>query len=470
MSSISGILSTASSALRASQAAISVTGQNVANATTEGYSRQAPLLQTAPGTRLPEGQFGGGVLVRGVDRSRDVYLDGSFRSESSRSEGFRSHAELLQRVESLMAEPGPEGVSSALDRFFSAWSEMASAPESPIAREGLRQEATALVERMNELATGLDRLRQEAMERVTQQVARVQALVSDLVATNLSIIASEADGMPAPDLRDARDRTLDELATLVPIEVQHNGDGSVRVNLGGIGLVDGPRVIEVGLAVQGGQFRLQVGGNLVPLSAAGGRLGGSLEVVNVDLPGLRSGLDTFANSLVTAVNELHRTGTNPLGQEGVDFFHAPVDGNGDAVQVTASTIRLSDPVRGSALAIAAGIGSQPGAPENEYRSGSNDVALLLSGLRDREVPGLGRSLTEHYGEVVGGVAHRVRKSVESGTLHQALAQQADIRRTAVSGVSMDEEMVRLAQFQASYSAAARVLAAADEMLQALLRI
>ncbi|TVR50653.1 MAG: flagellar hook-associated protein FlgK [Gemmatimonadales bacterium] len=470
MSSIGGIFSIAASALRASQAAIAVTGQNVANAGTEGYSRQHLRLEAAPGVRMTEGRFGGGVDVNGVDRSRDILLDAGFRGESSRSEGFRSHGELLHRVESLLGEPGPEGVSAVLDRFFSAWSDLATSPESAAARGTLRQEALGLTERLNDLAAGVDRLRQEGVERLSQQAGRIQALVGDLAAMNRSIVTAESDGMPAPDLRDARDRALDELATLIPIQVRPSADGSVRVTLEGIALVDGPRPPEVGVVLFGGEVRLQVGDARISLSAGQGAVGGTMEAVNRDIPALRTGLDTLAQALVDSVNAIHRTGTNPMGDEGVDFFHLPLDGAGDPLPVSAATLRLSDAVAASALAIAAGPGSDPGTPENAHQAGRNEVALALAGLRDATDAGLGQSLGEHYGELVGGLANRIRQSRDGAAVHRTLAQQADFRRLEVSGVSVDEEMVKLIQFQASYAAAARVLSAADEMLQTLLRV
>lgn len=470
MSSISGIFSTAVSALRASQAGLSVTGQNVANVATEGYSRQHLRQEAIPGARLPDGRLGGGVGLKGVDRSRDAFLDRSFRSETSAAEGFRSHADLLGRLESLTGEPGPGGLSSALDRFFSAWSELSGAPESPAARAILRNEAEGLTRRINDLAGGVDNLVREGLDRVTGHARRAETLATELAAMNRAIVAAESDGTPAPDLRDSRDRILDELATLLPVDVWPAGDGSVRVTLGGVGLVEGPRAepLEVGLGGSG--FQLRVGTLPVALSTSDGRMGGTLAAINRDLPAFREGLDSLAQALVTSVNDLHRQGTNPLGQEGVDFFHAPVDGGGDPVPVSAATLRLSDAVLASPLAIAAGEGTDPGEAGNAFRSGANDVALALAGLRDAPATGLTGTLSEHIQEAVSSLAHQIRGSQDGAGVHGVMAQQAELRRSEVSGVSLDEEMAKLIQFQASYAAAARVLSTADEMLQTLLRV
>ncbi len=470
MSSIGRILSVANTALQANQAALSVTAQNVANANTPGYSRQRVELVTAPGTRMTEGAYGGGVTIDGVGRVRDTLLDNTYRTERSKSEGFGSRADLLLRVESLMGEPSEAGLSTALDQFYSAWSELAASPESEAARTSLRQTAESLTFRLNDLSGGVDRLRMEGVERAQQGVARAQVLVADVVELNRSIVAAEASGKEAPDLRDSRDRALDELASLLPITVQNNVDGSVRVNLGGIGIVDGSKVQTLALDASGGGFSLVAAGRSVTLGPGDGSLGGTLHAVNHDIPALRAGLDQVADALVTSVNALHTQGTNLQGNEGVLFFHQSFDADGDPIPVSASGIRLSDAVLASSLAIAAGTGSDPGEPDNAPRPGVNDIALALAGLRDAPVAGLDGSVASRYGQLVGELANAARQSRDGAQVHGILSDQADLRRAEVSGVSIDEEMVKLIQFQAAYSAAARVLSAADEMLQTLLRI
>lgn len=470
MSSISRILSVAAGALRAQQSAISTTSHNVANAATEGFSRQRTLMNPGDPLRLPEGNFGSGVQVAGVERMRDELLDGSFRSESSRTEAFQTHSQLLGRVEGMLAEPGDEGLSAALDRFLAAFSELATSPESTAARSSLRQRSDALTTRMNDLAAGLDRVRQEETTRLAQVIDRAQVIVDDLTNLNRRIVSAETGGNSAPDLRDQQDRALDELATLLPVEAIRNANGSVRVHLDGIGLVDGPDPKPIELASIDGVFRVRVGAAVLAPGAGEGRIGGILEFLNQDLPALSDGLDEMAAGLVDTVNEIHRTGTNPMGEEGVDFFHTRLDGNGGPLPATATGIRLSDAVLQSSQAIAAGSGTDPGQPENQYVAGSNDIALQIARLRDQALPELGTTLSDRYDGLVGELAGTLRRSMDSAEIHGILSEQADLRRTSVSGVSLDEEMANLIQFQAAYSAAARMVSTADEMLQTLLRI
>jgi len=105
----------------------------------------------------------------------------------------------------------------------------------------------------------------------------------------------------------------------------------------------------------------------------------------------------------------------------------------------------------------------------ELVAGRNDIAIALAGLRDAPVASLGnRSIASAYAAAVGPVGGDVRAAADSADTHQVLASQADVRRSSVSGVSVDEELVQLIRFQNAYSAAARIVTAADEMLQTIL--
>jgi len=478
VSSINQILSVANSALKAAQAQVSTAAQNVANANTEGYSRQQVIQTARPGTQRPEGALGLGVQISGIERVRDNFLDASFRTETTRAEGFRSQAELLSQVESLTGEPSEFGISRAMDRFFNSWIELATSPEEPGSRSSLRQQAEVLTLRFNDLGSALDRVAIDGADRLEQSASRLRGLTNDLISANQAVVAAEAGGRQAPDLRDSQDRVLDELAQLLPLEVQRNNDGSVRVTVKGVGLVDGPVEKPIQLDFTNNQWRLQIQGIGIPLAESEGRLGGVMAALNKEIPQLRQGLDEIASTMVSTVNSIHRGGTNPLGQEGVDFFFQPRDADGNPLSVSSTSFRLSDAVQSSPLAIAAGQGSNPGLvepidpnePPNRYLSGSNGIASEIAALRNGPTGGFDLGAGARWGDVLLTVSTKVRQSQESAQTFSSLARRADLNRTEVSGVSIDEEMVRLIQAQSAYGAAARMLSTADEMLQTLLRI
>jgi flagellar hook-associated protein 1 FlgK len=248
------------------------------------------------------------------------------------------------------------------------------------------------------------------------------------------------------------------MATLIPIQVMQRENGGVGILTSGVGLVDGAHHGTLEVRLSGGALELGLQGHPNRLEDLGSRIGGMIRVLNQDIPSVRASLDELAQALVTEINALHQTGTNPAGDTGVDFF--------DPAGVTASTIGLSAAVAADPGAISAGTGGASG----EYRAGANDIALALAGLRDAPNGSLGISFGEHFRRLATDVGFSVRSSLDSVQVHQALSEQAEIRRQSFSGVSTDEELVKLIEFQTAYSAAARVVSVADELLETLVRM
>lgn len=456
MSILGSILQIGASGLRTHQQALNVTAHNLANASTEGYSRQRAVIAAARPVHLSEGVFGQGTEVVDVERVRDRLLDGAYWREVSLAGDFEARASMLARVEELMQEPSEEGLAAALEQFHLAWSELGAHPSSSSVRSVLRQSAATLVSRFRELASGLDAIRQEVEARAREGVDAANALAARIADLNRAIASSEADGHTAGDLRDARDLAVGELATLLPVHAIEREDGTVGVSVSGVSLVDGPVAARLEIVASGGAWALGVVGRATTVPASSGTLGGHLTLLSGTLADVRARLDALAGALVDDVNGLHRMGTNPLGDTDVAFF--------DPAGTSASTIALSAAVTADARAIAAGTADAGGA----YRAGANDVALLLSGLRDQDLGTLGVSGAEHWRGLVSDVGQAVRSFDEAAASHRILAEQADVRRMRVSGVSVDEELVSMIEFQRAYQASARIVTAADEMLETLL--
>ncbi len=458
MPSLGSILQIAKTGLSTQQQGMNVVAHNIANASTEGYSRQRAVIAARPGVTGDGGQYGTGSQVTDVAQVRDRLLDGVYYRELSASTERDARADILGRIEGLVAEPGELGIGQAMDAFLSAWSELATNPASATVRSVVRQTAQVMIQRFDELANGLAAIRQEVGVRLDDAAARVTELGRQIAQLNRQIVSVEADGVTAGDLRDQRARTLAEMADLVPVQVVERENGSVGVISSGIAIVDGAYSLEVEIRNVSGTWGLAVVGRAGLFPQVGGRTGGLLQVLNTDLPDIQQRLDDLAESMVTEVNALHRTGMSPDASTGIDFF--------DPGGVTAGTMALSAEVQASTNAIAAGTPDGSGG----YRAGANDVALAIAGLRDVDVAALGMTMGEHYQGLVSDIGQAVRSSADAAEAHRVLAEQADVRRMSLSGVSVDEELVRMIEFQTAYQASARVITAADEMLQALLSI
>lgn len=456
MTSLQNVLSIAATALRTQQQALSVTAHNIANATTEGYSRQRAILTTNPSLQTPDGNFGMGVGVGDVQQVRDAFLDRIYNREASFASGFEARAGMLGRIEAVMGEPSEEGLAASLDAFYSAWSELGSNPVSTTIRSVVRQSAITLTGKLQELSASLDSIRQEVEDRVQASVDKANALATQIADINRQIVSSEGAGATAGDLRDIRNRAVGELAQLLPIQVWDQENGGINVTTSGISLLDGTTYVVLEARQVGGTWGIGVVGGSGLLPDQGGALGGYVDFLNIDLPASQQSLDDLAAALVAAVNTAHATGTNPLGVTGVSFF--------DPAGTTAFSIALSADILADVKAIAAGTPDGTGS----YRAGENDIALLIGGQRDTDVPALGDTIPGHFQGLVSGIGQVLLSIMDSAQVHRTLADQADIQRMSYSGVAIDEELVRLIQFQTAYQAAAHMITAADEMMQSLL--
>ncbi len=461
--SLNGILSIARSGLLTQQLALQVTGHNLANATTEGYSRQRAELVPGTPLRLPEGLLGTGVRVADITRARDSLLDGVYRRESSLFHGFETKYSALSSVEGSFAEGGDLALGAALDAFWSAWSDLANDPSSVTARSVVASRGQQVVDHFHGVDATLDVISGQVSAALSTSVDRVNSILEEVASLNATIASAVSGGRSAPDIADQRDRLLDELAELLPIETTPRETGAVGVVVQGVSVVEGTHAQTLDLSFAAGTWTLTTA-NGTPLAVDRGSIGGGLDTLNDDFSAVRTQLDTLARGMVERVNALHVTGTNPLGGTGLNFF----DDFGDSTTVTAQNLSLDAAILSDAQAIAAGTPDVGG----NYRAGANDIALALAGLREDTAGGIlaGTSINTAYRDLVADVGLRTGAAKDTLDGHAVLMSAAGERRESVAGVATDEELVKVVQFQAAYGAAARLVTTVDEMYQTLLSI
>jgi flagellar hook-associated protein 1 FlgK len=449
------LLSIARTALLTHQRAMDVTAHNVANAQTPGYSRQRLTLGAAAPLLMPDGTMGRGVTAAGIERARDRFHDASYRQESGLLGRSATLADMLGQVEAAMGEPSDGGVAAALDGFFTAFADLAGNPTGTTGRTQARAAAARLVERLRTLDGAIARTAASALEQLREQVAQVNAIGRRVAELNAAILASGGPDHLAADLQDQRDLLIDQLSGLVGVRVTLHDDGTVAVSAGDAVLVDrgSAQTLEV-LDLGGGTYGIGVAGVAARVDPRGGSVGGLLETLNTRLGSIRARLDEIARALVTEVNALHRTGFTPGGASGTDLF--------DPAGVTAGSIALTAAVLASPDAIAAGATAAPG---------DGTVAQRIAALASQGLAALGgRTLRDAYVNLAASVGGEVRAAAQDAGTYAALADRSDALRQSVSGVSLDEEMVVLIGQQQAYSAAARLIRIADDMMQDLLRM
>ncbi|MGH7741978.1 MAG: flagellar hook-associated protein FlgK [Candidatus Eiseniibacteriota bacterium] len=450
--SLINLLAIARSALLAQQRAMEVTGHNVSNASTPGYSRQRLLLETATPLTTVNGSLGRGVSEQGVIRVRDSFLDAAYRRSAGLFGQSGTSFDVLSQIQSVLHEPSSTGLVNALDGMFHAFSDLANDPSSANSRTLLREAAVQLVNQLHDIHGQLSQLGQDAFGRMSDQVGQVNQLTSQIAELNAQIVATGGVNGQAPDLQDRRDQLIDQLSGLVGVQVVDRPDGTVGVIAGTTSLVDGASSTALAVQPVGGGFGvgLASGGGLI--DPRSGSLKSLVDLSTQSFPALQAGLDQFTSALVNEVNNVHVAGFTLSGATNINFF--------DPAGVTAGNIALSSDILASTDNIAAAATNAPGDGGQALKMAQCDtVGLVALG---------GQTMRGFYTSIATSLGVQVQSASQDQDTHQTMMDQADAQRQSVSGVSIDDEMVTLIGQQQAYSAAARLVTVADQMMQELI--
>jgi flagellar hook-associated protein 1 FlgK len=451
-------LQTALRGILAQQRSLDVTGHNISNANTPGYSRQEAVLRAAPSYQVPIASSGGfGRIGTGVDvvqykRIRDDFVDVQLYAQNLRKGAAEATAEGLEQVELALAEPGDTGLSSLLQRYWASWQDVANAPESLATRQALVQNAQSLATAIQGLDQQLAQIANEAGQEVTTVLEEVNQAAKDLARLNDAIQTAQVMGDTPNDLLDERDLILDKLSKLgaLPLDPDPDGDGLYTITFNGVTIVD--ELTSYTLSESGGTIENDMATpETASLAGKSGKLAALVQLRDTTLPSYRGDLDAIAAALITNTNALHAAGTGLGGTTGVDFFlPSPAPATGAAQVIAVNPALLTDPRQ-----VAASASGEPG---------DNSVALQIAGVRTAITVG-GTTIDGAYSQLVtqiGSDAKEAQRTLANATV---LADALENRRSSVSGVSLDEEMTNLLRFQRGYQAAARALTAMDEMIE-----
>jgi len=451
--SLTSLLSIARSALLTQQKAIDVTGHNIANASTDGYTRQRLRLGAADPLVTPVGQLGRGVVAQGLDRIRDQFLDVSYRRENGDYARFSTTRDTLTGIEGIFGEPSDTGLASALDGLWSAFGDLANDPTNQAARELARQAGADVARRFQAADTRIGQAQATVVDQMTARVDEVNDIMRQIADLNTRIRSVSAGQREAPDVKDARDRLIDRLSSLVGVRVLQRDDGTVGVAAGDALLVDAGQFSTFEVRDLGsGKYGIGVKGGVGTINVQSGELAALVELSSRILPGLRDELSSLARGIVTEINALHAGGKALTGATGISFFNP--------TGLTAASMQLSAEVQASTDNIAAG---QSGGV------GDNSIALAIAGLRSQGVASFGgQTVDTAYQKLVSRIGVLVRDAGDKATAQEAVVSHVDEMRQGVSGVSVDEELTNLISQQNAFAAAARMVTVADDMMQAVI--
>jgi flagellar hook-associated protein 1 FlgK len=441
-------LETALRGLMAQQQALDVTGQNITNASTPGYTRQTVSFATTPSLQISPGHLlGTGVTVTGYQRVRDSFLDTQLRAQTMLQGSAQATQDGLGQIEGVINEPSDSGLNSLLGSYWSAWQNVANSPQDMATRQSLIEAATSLTNGLNNAASQLATIQAQTGQDVTLSLQQVNADGQTLQGLNTAIKNATAVGNTPNELLDQRDQILDGLSKLGNVTSVNNGDGTITVTFDSVTLAD-----------QAGAYTLSeaagtISNNMaVPQTAAvsqnAGSIGGLIALRDTTIPGYQTSLDAIAAALISQTNA---ASVNGFGLDGVN--NRPFFGGTDASTISV----LATPTTIAASASAATL------------PGDNTNALAIAQIQATGIASLaGATIDGAYAQLVTTVGSDSQAAQRSTSNAGVLVNSLANRRDAISTVSLDEEMTNLVKYQQGYQAAARALSAMDDALNLLI--
>ena len=322
--SLFGLFDIAKSAIFASQTALAVTGHNIANVNTPGFSRREALFAVTGPVAFGGNLLGRGVTITGIKRYYDQFIQTQLWGQYQNYGRSSALNQTLSQIEQIFNEAKNIGLSVPLTDFFNTWQEVATNPEGFVQRSVLLQKANSLVLTAKQMERGITENLGSINETIDNIADRVSAIGAEIAATNSKIIQIEAGSQveSAHDLRDQRDMLLNELATLVDFSSYEDENGLVTVMIGMRNLVSGTTSNSLSTNTnEEGDKGIILDGINITGNIKKGQLGGLISVRDTIRTNSLNGLQRLIASLIQEINILHRAGYGLDGTTDNDFFN-----------------------------------------------------------------------------------------------------------------------------------------------------
>jgi flagellar hook-associated protein 1 FlgK len=451
--------SIALSGLNAAQTGIDTVSQNISNAGTPGYVReqvnQSALIDTSTGA-------GAGVIVNSISQVSSGFQNQVLANATAQNSYANALSQVVTSAQSFLNEPSSNGISEQLANFWSAFDTVANTPNQLAPRQQLVADAQQLSTTFNQLSSSFNQLYTSTVNSISSDVTTVNTQLQQIAQLNQQI--QQAGPSSSNTLIDQQNQILNSLQGTLGVTTQSQSDGTINVLLGGITLVQGN--ISTSLSVQAPSAPPMPSANQVSLIAASsgtaapvnsGSIGGLLTAVNQTLPNYSTQFDSVASSFATTVNTQLTAGNSYPGngttpQAGTPMFVFGGNGSATALNLSVSSAMIADP-----FTIAAA-----GNPPGGNNDGSNAQKAGELGSLSNGPDALWRSTVGSFGLDVANAQNLVSST-------NASYQSAYQAQQATSGVSTNQELVNLLNYQQGYQAAAKVISTISSTVQTLLQ-
>lgn len=445
-------------ALTANQLGIDITGQNIANVNTSGYSRRTlQLAETAP-TSFSPFAVGSGVSIQGIRAFRDSFIESRIQHEIGIAGYLSARRDALYPVQTALQGADGSGIQNGLSDFFGSFRDLEANPDSVALRSIVAGRATNLANAFNSTAARLNTIRTGTDGQLRATVEEVNRLSDRIATLNVEIRKTENAGGQADALRDSRNELVNQISELTGARTTENDDFTITVTIGeGQPLVSGDKVnyLTVESTPPVGLAKIKI--NNVDAVFNDGVIKGYKTAIS-DITTQLAALDGLAAQVAERVNALHTTGTDLNGNPGLNFFDT-------SVPVTATNLKVNAAIVADSRLVVASPLPQPG----QSGTVAGEIANLLTDTNTVVGTRTG-SFSTIFGSLVSEAGEHVRHAADGLQTQAAIIAQASAQREAISGVSLDEEAINLLQYQRAFEAAARFIRVADEMTQTILSL
>jgi flagellar hook-associated protein 1 FlgK len=448
----------AQQALMANQEALNVTGNNVANQNTAGYTRQVVSFQTVDAVTLSGSAYGSGVTASATSQ-RDRVLEQQVQQQTQTQAQSGALESALQQIQNIFGLSSTTSSASstvlgtAVDSFFSSLSTLASNPSDTATRQNVLTAANTLAAAFNSASNQLTQVSTGLNQQVVGDVSQVNSLTKTIASLNTQITALSPNA-DAGTLEDQRQQAIAQLSQLVGLDqISTDNNGITLTTSGGAVLVSGNQSFALSTTQVGGKSHILAGGQDVTSNLTGGDLGGVLQARDQQLPSYQSALDSLAFAVGTQVNQQNALGVDGNGNPGAALFSLPAVSSGAAALIQVAT---ADP--NAVAAAATGQGS----------AGNTNASALANLARANIVSG--QTASGFLASFLGQIGSDTAAAMTNNSAQQATLAQLTTQRDSLSGVSLDQEASNLTQYQRAYQAASQVFNIANSIMASAINL
>lgn len=322
------LLSTSVSGLLAFQQALDVTSNNIANASTPGYSVETANLAEAPGQQTTAGFVGNGVDVQSISRTFNEFLAQQVRSSQSSYSSSNTLATQAAQVDNMLSDSST-GLTATLQSFVNSLQTVATSPTSTAARQALLSQAQALAQQLTSYDSQISQYGAQLESQLTGDVAQINTITANIASLNREIATASSAGQTPNQLLDQRDKLITQLSKYVSVQTTTESNGAMDVYVGsGQALVTGGTAStlstvagaydpsQLGISISGG------GGIKADITSeiSGGELGGLLSARSQVLDPARNAIGQVSMAVATIVNRQQQSGMDLTGAQGQPMF------------------------------------------------------------------------------------------------------------------------------------------------------